>query len=103
MPWNEWMVMMAAGLVLGGLYFAGLWWTLERLGRWRQPAVGLGVSFLVRAALLMTALLGITGGRPFPIIAALMGFWVSRFIFCRAWGGTHSTKPTAASLPEGDL
>ena len=103
MPWIESMVMIAAGLVLGGLYFAGLWWTLERLGRWRQPAVALGVSFFVRAALLMSALLWITGGRPLPIIAALVGFWVSRFIFCRVWGGTHSTKPAAASLPEGDL
>ncbi len=103
MPWIESMVMVAAGLVLGGFYFAGLWWTLERLGRWRQPAVALGVSFLVRAALLMTALLWITGGRPLPIIAALVGFWVSRFIFCRVWGCAHSTKPAATSLSEGDL
>ncbi len=103
MPWIEWMAMIAAGLVLGGLYFAGLWWTLERLGRWRQPAVVLGVSFLVRAALLMTVLLWITGGRPLPIIAALVGFWASRFILCRIWGWAQSTKPATASLPEGDL
>lgn len=45
----------AAGLLMGGLYFGGLWFTVNRVAGARNPQLLLGVSFLGRSALLLAA------------------------------------------------
>ena len=45
----------AAGLLMGGLYFGGLWITVNRVVGARNPQLLLGVSFLGRFALLLAA------------------------------------------------
>ncbi|HEY8496475.1 MAG TPA: ATP synthase subunit I [Limnochordales bacterium] len=54
---------LAAGAVLGLFYFGGLWWTTQRIGRVRQPALLLLGSFVVRMAVILAGLWVVTGGR----------------------------------------
>lgn len=70
------------GLVLGGAYFWGLWFTLRRLPRWRHPFLGMGLSLLTR----LVVLLGLGGlllrypiASPLPTVLLLsFGIWCSR-------------------------
>ncbi|ESA37441.1 hypothetical protein N836_02715 [Leptolyngbya sp. Heron Island J] len=48
-----WLGFFLAGLGLGSIYFGGLWFTLRRLRHWRQPVLGMGVSWLVRLTILL--------------------------------------------------
>lgn len=66
------------GLILGGLYFAGLGWTITWLTRSRRPALTLAASFGIRAAFLVAGIVWLTGGQPMRVVAALVGFWISR-------------------------
>jgi F1F0 ATPase subunit 2 len=67
-----------AGALLGLAYFAGLWWTVRRAGRARHPAALVAASFVVRAALAVTALLYIMAGDVVRLLVALGAFLVVR-------------------------
>ncbi len=77
----------AAGIAIGGFYFAGLWWTVRRLPGLRSPAAWVAGSFMVRAGL---SLLGfyviLQGGWPL-LFAALAGFILIRL------AAVHRLKP----------
>ena len=53
-----WLLAIAGGAVVGTLYFAGLWWTVQRAARTSHPVMFVAGSFLIRgmlaAALLAT-------------------------------------------------
>ena len=70
----------AAGLGIGAFYFTGLWWTVERLPRVRQPAAWILISFFARAGL---SLLGfyalLQGGWPL-LLTGLAGFIAIRVV-----------------------
>ena len=75
-------LLLFAGLCLGGLYFWGLWMTLRRLPRWRRPFLSMGLSVLIR----LIFLLGLGGlFLRYPIAPPLQtlllivtGVWLSR-------------------------
>ena len=86
------------GAALGGLYFAGLWWTLARLDRWRRPALALAVSFLVRAVPTLAAFVLLARAGPLPRAASLAGFLLARFALS-AW--LRPTNPASPAPPGG--
>ena len=47
---------LAAGIVLGAVFFGGLWWTVCRALTARVPAAWFGVSTLVRMAIVVCGL-----------------------------------------------
>ena len=49
----RWLGLFLAGLSLGGIYFGGLWFTLRRFRYWRQPLLGVVISWLVRLFILL--------------------------------------------------
>jgi F1F0 ATPase subunit 2 len=77
-----------AGVSLGGIYFGGLWFTLRRLKRWRQPFLGMGVSWLVRLVILLSGgawLMKQAIAPPLLVILLLSaGMWLSRTVLI-AW------------------
>lgn len=80
---------MIAGLVLGLLYFGGLWLTVHRVvqGRWSRGM--LLVSFFGRAVLVIAGLYGVIvglGGRWEVVALGMVGFMAARFILVRTWG-----------------
>lgn len=76
------LVIFLVGLVLGGIYFWGLWFTLRRLPHWQRPFLSMGLSLLTR----LTVLLGLGGlllrdpiAPPLQTILLLsLGVWCSR-------------------------
>jgi F1F0 ATPase subunit 2 len=47
---------LVAGVVLGLVFFGGLWWTTQRLATSSRPAILVSVSLLVRVAVLAAGL-----------------------------------------------
>lgn len=66
------------GLVVGGLYFAGLWMTVSHLSDARRPMLLLAGSALVRLALLLGAIYLIMDGRWERLMACVLGVLVAR-------------------------
>lgn len=78
-----------AGLGIGTFYFMGLWWTVERLPRVRQPAAWILTSFFVRAGLSLLGFYGLLqGGWPL-LLTGLAGFIVLRV------AAAHRMRPAA--------
>jgi F1F0 ATPase subunit 2 len=84
----------AAGLGIGGFYFAGLWWTVRRLPETGHPAAWVGGSFLVRAGLSLLGFYGVLQGGWPMLAASLAGFVLVRLAAVHRWG---PAAPTATS------
>lgn len=68
-----------AGLILGGFYFGGLWWTVSRLQQIKNPVfLSLGSFFLRTIITLGGFFIIATGGRWYRVIIALAGFLTVR-------------------------
>lgn len=69
---------MALGLLLGAFYFAGLWWTVARVDRWRRPGRALAISFVLRAAVLLAGVYLLARAGIGPLAFGLLGLLVAR-------------------------
>lgn len=73
-------VAFVAGILLGILYFGALWMTVRRVTRLRRPILTLGVSFLIRAGIIIAALFILMRGEWYNLLATFVGFIVGRFV-----------------------
>ncbi len=72
-----------AGLVLGGFFFGGLWWTVKRSMVSPQPALLIMGSFLLRTAVAVGGFyLAVRGGWQ-SLLACMGGFLVARVLVTR--------------------
>ena len=67
-----------AGMVLGLLFFGGLWWTVKRLTVVSNPGLLMGVSLLLRTVLTMVGLYWVFDGQLDRLLAALLGMLMVR-------------------------
>jgi F1F0 ATPase subunit 2 len=74
----DWLVAALAGALVSLLYFAGLWWTVQRVAAARYPVVLLTASFLFRALLAVGALWLIVQGDVGRVLVALGAFLIVR-------------------------
>jgi F1F0 ATPase subunit 2 len=72
-----------AGLLLGGFFFGGLLWTIERGLSAKHPAFWFLGSWLVRTAVIMTSFYLISAGRWERMLLCAAGFFIARFIVIR--------------------
>ena len=80
-----------AGILLGGLYFGGLWWTVGRMPHVRHPFNLYFGSLIVRLAIVLTAFYGVLSYSGWPqLVAALMGFVAARVLLIRLIGRAPS-------------
>ena len=82
-----------AGLLMGTVYFGGLWLTVQRLRDARRPALLALVSLVGRLAMTLLVLYLVTGGQWAGIGIYLLGFFIMRTILVWRWG--PRTSPTA--------
>lgn len=80
----------AGGVILGLLYFGGLWWTVQRLPVARSPALLAAGSFFFRSLLVSAGLVIVSAGEPVPLLAAVAGFLVARGVSVRISRGRPS-------------
>lgn len=73
------------GMVLGGLYLLGLWWTVRRAVQTGNRGL-LVASFVVRVALLLVPLWFLARVGPQALVAALVGFLLVRWLVTRLVG-----------------
>jgi F1F0 ATPase subunit 2 len=72
-----------AGLVLGAIFFGGLWWTLRKSLESARPAPWLLGSLLVRMGLLLLGLYLVSDGHWERLLAALIGVIGARALLLR--------------------
>ncbi len=69
---------LGGGLLIGGLFFGGLWWTVQRLASSPRPALLAAGSLAVRLALLGAGLWAVTRFGLLALLAAGAGLLIAR-------------------------
>jgi F1F0 ATPase subunit 2 len=84
---------MLAGVVLGAVFFAGLWWTVRRGLSSKHPAALFLGSLLLRTLLVVAGLFFVSRGDWRNLVAGLAGFLLARIAI------TRMIKPAAHASP----
>ena len=71
---------LSAGLLLGGMFFGGLWWTVRRGVASERPAVWFFGSLLVRMSIALAGFYVVSGGHWERLLLCLVGFVVARLV-----------------------
>lgn len=87
-----------AGLALGTLFFAGLWWTTRRGARSPRPAAWFLGSLLVRMGIALAGFHLVGGGHWERLLACLLGFALGRAAVLRT---TRPPQPAGATARQG--
>ena len=66
------------GILLGTIFYGGLWWTVRRIVTSKRPGVWLVGSFLLRAMITIGGFLFIAQGGWRRILACFIGFLIAR-------------------------
>lgn len=72
-----------AGMLLGTLFFGGLWWTVRKGLSAKQPALWFGTSFLLRTAIVLAGFHFVGGADWQRLLLCLLGFFMARLIVAR--------------------
>ena len=96
---NETMMLVlagSAGLVLGAIFFGGLWWTVRKGVSSRRPALWFLGSMLVRTGIVVGGFYLVSGGQWQRLVACLLGFVVARLLVTRLTCSRPETHDSAA-------
>ena len=102
---NEWLTLALAGmagLLLGAIFFGGLWWTVRLGVTSKRPALLFLGSMLLRTGVVIAGFYVVSDGHWQRLLACLFGFAIARFIVMRLTGpplehyGTPAKEPAHA-------
>jgi len=103
---NEFLILalaLVAGLMLGAIFFGGLWWTVRRAIFAKSPALWFLGSMLLRMSVILAGFYFVGRGDWQRLVACLLGFVIARFIVMRlTWTPIeppHSTAKEANDAP----
>jgi F1F0 ATPase subunit 2 len=91
-----------AGVVLGGIFFGSLWWTVRKCVSSKQPALWFFGSGLLRMTVVLAGFYFVAQGHWERLLACLLGFVMARAIVTRltrfaekptCWGREASHAP----------
>ena len=71
---------LVTGVLLGTLFFGGLWWTVRKGVSSKQPAFWFFGSLLLRTSIVLVGFYFIAGGRWERLLVCLLGFVMVRLI-----------------------
>jgi F1F0 ATPase subunit 2 len=71
---------LAAGVVLGAMFFGGLWWTVQRVVSAKRPALWVLASLLLRTSLALAGFFVIARGHWERLLLCLVGFVIARLV-----------------------
>ena len=80
------MLALLAGLLLGAVYFVGLWWTVNKGLTSSRPAQWFVVSLLLRLGLVLSGFYLVVGDDWRRLVACLCGFVIARVAVVRVTG-----------------
>ena len=82
---------LAMGIVLGVMFFGGLWWTVRKSVSSKQPALLFLGSLLLRTIIVLAGFYFIARGNWERLPACLLGFVISRLIVTRLTRAAEKT------------
>ena len=74
---------LVAGVLLGGFFFGGLWWTVHKAISSRQPALWFLGSMLLRTGIVLPGFYFVSEGDWKRLLASLFGFIIARLVVTR--------------------
>ena len=74
---------LVAGILLGAVFFGGLWWTVRKGVSSKHPALWFLGSMLVRVSLVLVGFYFVGRGNWQRLVACLLGFIIARFCVMR--------------------
>ena len=74
---------LVAGLVLGAIFFGGLWWTVRKGVSSKHPALWFLGSMLLRMSSVLVGFYFVGRGDWERLVVCLLGFIIARFIVMR--------------------
>ena len=77
---------LAAGVLLGVIFFGGLWWTVRKSVSHERPAPWFLGSLLLRTSIILAGFHWVSAGHWERLLACLLGFVIVRFILTRLAG-----------------
>jgi F1F0 ATPase subunit 2 len=83
---NDYLILalaLIAGLLLGAIFFGGLWWTVRKGVSAKQPALWFLGSMLTRMGIVLVGFYFAGRGDWRRLVACLLGFIIARFIVMR--------------------
>ncbi len=89
---------LAAGVLIGALFFGGLWWTVRMALSSAVPALWFAGSLLLRTALALVGFYYVSGAEWTNLLACLAGFVIARVVVMRL---TKSTTEASAHWIKG--
>ena len=99
---NEWLTLALAGmagLLLGAIFFGGLWWTVRLGVTSKRPALLFLGSMLLRTGVVIVGFYFVSDGHWERLLACLAGFAIARFIVMRLTGPPLEHYDTPAKEP----
>ncbi len=87
MHWAYIVLSLMAGVLLGMVFFGGLWWTVQRIAGSERPHLLLAASLALRAAIVMGGFYLLLMAGWHYLLPALIGFLAARTLL------THHLKP----------
>jgi len=72
-----------AGLMLGAMYFGGLWWTVRKGVSAKHPALWFMASMALRTGIVVTGFYFVLGDDWRKLLAGMFGFIVARSVAIR--------------------
>jgi len=77
---------MVTGVLLGVMFFGGLWWTVRKGFSSKQPALWFFGSLLLRISIALGGFYFVSGGHWERLLVCLLGFVLARLIVTRLTG-----------------
>lgn len=79
-------ISLGTGLLLGFLFFWGLWWTVQKGTSAKQPALWFLLSQIVRTSVVICGFYILGHDQPLNLLGGLLGFFFARLL------ATHFTQ-----------
>ena len=92
------LISISSGIILGMVYFGGLWLTLQRVRTTKQPALLTLASFMGRSALCILGFYLISGIGLRGLALCLAGFVLVKIALIRMLGPGTSTTQAGGSV-----
>ena len=83
---NEWLALplaLVAGFLLGGIFFGGLWWTVQRALSSKSIARWFLGSLLLRMGIVLAGFYFVARGYWLRLLLCLLGFLIARVVVLR--------------------
>jgi F1F0 ATPase subunit 2 len=92
-----------AGIILGILYFGGLWLTITKMRTLKNPGIFLTLSFILRTVIVIGGFYLISAGHLERLAVAMLAFFVTRFVFIKYFSPERSDEQQRGVQSKGDL